>query len=167
MPGIMQLTKHWAAQLDDYAIDLAWSPDGNQLAAASSAGSIALFAGADGAKLHELPGHKDGTNVIAFRPTTAHGASLTHTLASGGQDGAVKFWDTTAGQHTATAELGAAWVEPLAWRPSPGARDDGSSDSASTTLFAAAGKDLFVLRADGSVAHQFKPAPKSISALAF
>jgi len=36
----MQLTKHWAAQLDDYAIDLAWSPDGSQLAAASSAGPV-------------------------------------------------------------------------------------------------------------------------------
>ena len=29
----MQLTKHWAAPLDDYAIDLGWSADGAQLAA--------------------------------------------------------------------------------------------------------------------------------------
>ena len=40
----MQLTKHWAAQLDDYAIDLAWSPDGTTLAAASGAGPVSLFA---------------------------------------------------------------------------------------------------------------------------
>jgi len=32
-------------------------------------------------------------------------------LATGGQDGAVKLRDAAAGQHTATATLGAAWVE--------------------------------------------------------
>jgi hypothetical protein len=54
----MQLTKHWAAQLDDYVIDLAWSPDGAHLAgAASAAGPITLF-GPDGAGGHELPGHE-------------------------------------------------------------------------------------------------------------
>lgn len=141
----MQLTKHWAATLDDYVIDLAWSPDGGQLAAASSAGPIVLHATTDGARRHPLPGHDDGTNTLAWQP----GAAL---LASGGQDGAVKFWDAAAGQHVATAALGGAWVEHLAWTP--------------TSLFAAAGKNLFALRPDASLAHTFKPAPKSITALA-
>ena len=35
----MQLTKHWAGQLDDYVIDLSWSPDGTLLAAASASGA--------------------------------------------------------------------------------------------------------------------------------
>ena len=65
----MQLTKHWATQLDDYAIDLAWSPDGAQLAAASSAGPVSLFASADGKNLHELPGHTNGTNCLAWQFT--------------------------------------------------------------------------------------------------
>lgn len=142
----MQLTKHWAATLDDYAIDLAWSPDGQQLAAASAAGPLSLFARADGARLHQLPGHEDGANCLAWRPGT--GA----TLASGGQDGTVKFWDAVAGQHTATSELGGGWVEQLAW--------------AGPHVFAAAGRNLSALRADGSAAHAFKPAPKTISALA-
>src|SRR5687768_13907009 len=64
----MQLTKHWAGQLDDYAIDLAWRPDGSQLAAASAAGSICIFASADGAKQHTLPGHENGTNCLAWQP---------------------------------------------------------------------------------------------------
>ena len=38
----MELTKHWAAQLDDYVIDLAWSPDGSLLAAASGSTLSAL-----------------------------------------------------------------------------------------------------------------------------
>ncbi len=40
----MNFAKHWAATLDDYVIDLAWSPDGTLLAVASAAGGITLFA---------------------------------------------------------------------------------------------------------------------------
>ncbi|HWA08745.1 MAG TPA: WD40 repeat domain-containing protein [Opitutaceae bacterium] len=166
----MNLTKHWAATLDDYVIDLAWSPDGEILAAASAAGPVTLFATADGAKRHELPGHENGTNAVAWRPEarglrpegstasspTPHASSLL--LATGGQDGAVKFWDAAAGQQVTTAKLGSAWVEHLAWNPTP---------SAAGLLFAAAGRDLFALGADGSIRHRFKPAPKTITALAW
>lgn len=154
----MNLTKHWAAQLDDYAIDLAWSPDGTQLAAASAAGPVSLFAAADGAKQHELPGHADGTNCLAYYPRSDAPAAF----ATGGQDGTVKFWDAATGQHTATAELGSAWVEHLAWHPIPSSAQPGSP----SLLFAAVGKTLAALRADASVAHTFPPAPKTISALA-
>lgn len=146
----MQLIKHWAAHLDDYAIDLAWSPDGTRLAAASAAGGLTLFAATDGAVQHALPGHDDGANCLAWRPDGG-------ALASGGQDGRVKFWDPAAGQHTASAELGGAWVEHLAWRPAGGA----------TWLAAAAGRRLRALRADGTELHAFKDAPKSISAVAW
>src|SRR5688572_30273996 len=122
----MQLTKHWAGQLDDYAIDLAWSPDGTQLAAASSAGAVSLFAAQDGRRLHDLPGHENGTNALAWAPGSQTQNSEPKTqkpefptpslLATGGQDGAVKLWDATAGQHIATTKLGTAWVEHLAWR---------------------------------------------------
>jgi WD40 repeat protein len=163
MREIMQLTKHWAAQLDDYVIDLAWSPDGGQLAAASTAGNVSLFAATDGVKSHLLPGHDEGTNCIAWQPRAeAPKGGVSPVLATGGQDGSVKFWDARSGQHTATAALGAAWVEHLAWRPLSNA-----PTSHSPVLFAAAGKDLHALRPDGSVAHAFKPAPKTISALAF
>ena len=123
----MQLTKHWAAPLDDYVIDLGWSPDGQTLAAASAAGPITLFSTADGATRHVLPGHKEGTNCIAWMPSVAGvgdpgspaSARPATVLASGGQDGKVKLWDAGAGQHVATAEIGKGWVEHLAWRPVP------------------------------------------------
>lgn len=172
----MQLTKHWAATLDDYAIDLAWCPAGRQLAAASAAGPISIFSAGDGAKSHELPGHTGGTNCMAWRPLVG---AQTETgvlpiLASGGQDGAVKWWDTAAGQHTATAALGsAAWVEHLAWRclPKPlTAKTLASANAelswAPSLLFAAAGRGITALRADGTLAHAFKPAAKTITALA-
>ncbi len=178
----MQLHKTWAAPLDDFAIDLAWSPDGARLAIASQAGPLHLFDGATGENRQELPGHEDGTNCLAWAPRaavgggkegadagdggrvggTAEAAGASMLLASGGQDGAVKFWDGTAGQHLATTELGTAWVEHLAWRPAPR-----GADAFSPMLAAAAGRDLVFLRPGAGITHRFKPAPKTISALAW
>jgi WD40 repeat protein len=158
----MQLTKHWAASLDDYVIDLAWSPDGSLLAAASAAGPITLFAATDGAKRHDLPGHDDGTNAMAFAPSSQEagaGTSSSLLLASGGQDGTVKFWDATAGQHANTAKLGSAWVEHLAWSP--------VLPSSTPILAASAGRNLTFVNPDGSIRHHFQPAPKTITALAW
>jgi WD40 repeat protein len=172
----MQLTKHWAAQLEDYVIDLGWSPDGATLAAASGSGPISLFAAADGAKRHTLPGHDNGTNCLAWQPTPGSQLSALNSqllLATGGQDGAVKFWDTAAGQHTATAALGSVWVDHLAWvgRVIPNAPHDASEPERRGKdnppyLLASAGKNLFAVRPDATVAHTFKPAPKTICALA-
>jgi WD40 repeat protein len=165
----MNLTKHWAAVLDDYVIDLAWSPDGTQLAAASASGPVSIFQGSTGAKIHELPGHDNGTNCIAWKP------SASTTLATGGQDGTVKLWDTAAGQHTATAELGSAWVEHLAWRPVPATENPPSGPDLhpspftlhSSFLAATAGRDLTFLSPDASIRHRFKSAPKTLSAIAW
>ncbi len=146
----MQLTKHWAAQLDDYVIDLAWSPDGATLAAASASGPLILFAHGSGERRAELPGHEGGANAISWQP----GGTV---LASGGQDGCVKLWDGVSGQHVATAALGRAWVEHLSWRPG----------GAALVLAASAGRKLFFLNPDASVRHAFPDAPKTLSALAW
>ena len=159
----MNLTKHWAALLDDYVIDLAWSPDGSRLAAASAAGAISIFDLA-GAKLHELPGHEEGANCIAWAP-----APHVALLVSGGQDGKVKFWDALTGQHTATAALGGgAWVEHIAWRPASALVNASASASAPASVLAAsAGRELVFLNADASMCHRNAPAAKTISALAW
>ncbi len=151
----MQLTKNWAAVLDDYIIDLAWSPDGAHLAAASAAGPISLFATAGGVRAHELPGHDNGTNCLAWQPS----GSASQILTSGGQDGAVKFWDPAAGQHTGSSPLGSAWVEHLAWTT-------GDQRGSGSLLWAAAGRTLAAIRPDGTIAHTFPPAPKTITAMA-
>jgi WD40 repeat protein len=105
-------------------------------------------------------------------------------LSTGGQDGAVKFWDAASGQHTATASLGKAWVEHLAWRstrsqipvlrsPEPAGgehveRGEGGSNlKFQICLAASAGRDFVLLNPDASVRHAFKPAPKTITALAW
>ena len=145
----MQLIKYWSGQLDDYVIDLRWSPDGSLLAAASAGGPLAIHA-ATGVKRGHLPGHEGGSNVIAWRPDS-------FVLASGGQDGSVKLWDGAALQHVTTISLGVAWVDQLAWRPDP----------AGSILAAAAGRRLAFLNPDGSIRHRFTEAPKTITALAW
>jgi WD40 repeat protein len=156
----MNLTKHWAAQLDDYVIDLAWSPDGRQLAAASASGPLAVFAAHDGQR-RDLPGHEDGSNCLAWQPGSSS------VFASGGQDGTVKFWDAAAGQHLRTSALGQAWVEQLAWRPAPAADAPVGDSNPRMLLAAAAGRSVHFLAADGTVVHTTKTAPKTLSALAW
>lgn len=150
----MNFAKHWAATLDDYAIDLAWSPDGALLAAASAAGAITLYDATTGAAEHTLAGHADGANCLAWSPSG-------DVLASGGQDGSVRFWSPATGAQTAETQLGNAWVEHLVWinRAQPSALN-------SQLLFAAAGRKLAALHPDGSTAHAFPDAPKTIAALA-
>lgn len=150
----MQFAKHWAAVLDDYAIDLAWSPDGSLLAVASAAGGITLYDATTGAVKHSLPGHTDGANCLAWCPTAP-------ILATGGQDGCVKFWSATGGDELAEKELGTAWVEHLVWCTSAQTRAPHTA-----LLFVAAGKKLLALHADGTTEHEFPPAPKTITALA-
>ena len=165
----MNLTKTWVAQLDDYVIDLAWSPAGRVLASASAAGPVTLFA-ASGARLHTLPGHADGTNALAWTPgvivDSGDRKPDSPILASGGQDGRVRFWDANTGGQTAETEMApAAWVEHLAWRPA--AANPKSHDPNSNLLAAAAGRRLSFLSTDGSIAHTFPDAPKTLSALAW
>ena len=75
----------------------------------------------------------------------------------------MRFWNATTGQQTAEVKLGNAWVEHLAWLPPSNAE---RSTPNAQRLFASAGKKLVALNADGSIAHTFPDAPKTISALA-
>ena len=158
----MNFSKHWAATLDDYVIDLAWSPDGSLLAAASAAGGITLFDAATGAVCHTLAGHTDGVNCLAWGQGSDQRSAVSgQLLASGGQDGFVRFWDLATGLQTAEAKIGSAWVEHLAWRSSAQ-----PSALSAQLLFAAAGRKLVALNPDGTVAHAWPDAPKTITALA-
>jgi len=159
----VNLTKHWAATLDDYVIDLAWSPDGSVLAAASSAGGVTLFDSKSGAVHHKLAGHDGGTDAISWRPLgkvqsakdQVTGADAV--LATGGQDGAVRLWTGTTGKQLWEVSLGGAWIEHLAWSSAETAR--------SPVLAASAGRILSLIAADGTIQHTFPSAPKTLSAL--
>jgi len=165
----MSLSKHWSALLDDYVIDLAWSPNGSLFAAASQSGGVNIYDAKSGTLKHALAGHEDGTNCLAWLPPSVpppSALSLASPLATGGQDGFVRFWDALTGRQTAEAKLGNAWVEHLCWRPAHETAEPKSQNPNPNLLFAAAGKKLVALHSDGSVAHTFPDAPKTITALA-
>lgn len=149
----MQLTKHWAAAVDDYVIDLAWSPDNTHLAVASASGPLTVFATVDGSTAQAMPGHEEGTNALAW----SEGG-----LVSGGQDGKVLWWDVVNGQNAASAAFERAWVEQMAWSPVPAPT---KTAGPIPLLAASAGRQLALFRRDGQVHHRFALAPKTISAL--
>jgi WD40 repeat protein len=128
-----------------------------------------LLDGATGAKLHELAGHADGTECLAWAPGTGSASEVrkpeSFLLATGGQDGRVRLWDAAAGQQTAEADAaGGAWVQHLQWQPVAPPPNSGLRVA---ILAVAAGRRLLFLNPDGSTAHLFKDAAKSLSALAW
>lgn len=137
----------WKHGLTDHIIAVAWSSDGKHVAAAEVSGPISVF-DSGGKLLHTLPGHGFGTTAIAWQP----GGNL---LASAGQDGKVRLWDTIAGSETAAMAGGAAWVETLAWHPSGG------------LLAVGAGKKVRVWGIAGDLVRELPPQAGTVMDLAW
>lgn len=138
----------WRATLADHTIGLAWSPDGQWVAAAAVSGPITVFAAATGTTRCQLSGHGFGTAAIAWQP----GGGL---LASVGQDGRVRLWDPTAGVEVRSLEAGAAWAEKVVWHPS-GQR-----------VATAAGKKARVWTPDGQLVRELPPQSGTVTDLAW
>ena len=103
----------WHGKLDDFNTSVAWSPSGDQLAAASVSGQVAIYDAAQGKALHLFEqAHTDGCDALAWRPDGK-------ALATAGRDGKWKLWDATDGKILAEHEAGAMWAEHLAWSAKP------------------------------------------------
>src|SRR5437016_5862835 len=86
--------KPFAARLDDDALAVAYSPDGNLLAAGAADGSVRLFDPANGRPLATLAGHGDAVAALAFSPDGSR-------LASASYDKTVRVWDVAARKEVA------------------------------------------------------------------
>lgn len=106
--GTLTVQQTFSAVLDESVVGLAWL-QGSRLAALTAAGSVWLTDGT-AESLRRLGGHAEGGLAIASQPNGP-------LLATGGQDGMIRLWDSKSGMQTAVIEAGAAWIERLAWRP--------------------------------------------------
>jgi WD40 repeat protein len=127
----------WHAKLDDYITQVAWSPDGTRLAAASVSGQVHLFDVATERALHRLePAHAEGCDALAWRPDAA-------ALATAGRDGKWRLWDATTGKQLVEHDTGALWPEHAAWStpgPADGAPAEGSKGNGATLAISAGSK---------------------------
>jgi WD40 repeat protein len=105
---INRLAKTWTATTPDHVIALAWS-GGSELAAACVSGPAVVF-GTTGTVRHTLPGHGFGTMALAWHPDGTR-------LATAGQDGKARVWDTVSGAEILVVLGGAPWVASIAWHP--------------------------------------------------
>ena len=142
-----QLRENWTATINDHVIDLAWSPDGKYIAAASVLGPVTIFEGGRRAVIHTFEGHEFGTMSIAWRPDSK-------VLASAGQDGKIRLWDITSGEATHSLDGGAAWVEHVAW-----------SGGKKPILVSAAGRKLKLWNAIGDLVREYPDHQSTISGL--
>jgi WD40 repeat protein len=136
-----------ALQFDDYVADLAWSPDGKQLAVAGGEGKVAL-ADAEARSLVVIGEHMLGTLALAWQPHAKR-------FATAGQDGSVALWDAAGGREFLRWKPAVSATQALAWSP------DGD------VLATAAGKSVSLWSAQGEKIHAFAPAANSAVALAF
>jgi WD40 repeat protein len=134
----------WRASLTDHVAALSVSPGGELVAAGSLGGDSVVLDSRDGATLGELPGHPMGVLSLAWSPGGGR-------LAAGGQDGRVTLWDRS-GRTVESVDL-PGWVVALAW----------SSDGA--FLGAAGGREIAVIRADGTVVARHGGHPSTVTSI--
>ena len=142
-----KLRAAWQVNLADHVIGLAWSPDGARLAAALVSGPIVLL-DSTGKSGSQLKGHGFGTAAIAWQPNG-------DLLASAGQDGQARLWNTSTGAEVATLDGGSAWVERVSWNK------DG------TLLATAAGKKARIWNSAGHLLCELPPQAGTVTDLAW
>ena len=142
-----QLRENWSSTISDHVIDLAWSPDGRYIAAASVLGPVTIFEGHRGAVIYDFKGHEFGTMSIAWHPESK-------VLASAGQDGKIRLSDMTSAEATHSLDGGAAWVEHLSW-----------SGGKKPILASTAGRKLKLWNAGGDLVREYPDHQSTISGI--
>jgi WD40 repeat protein len=96
-------------RLDDYPVDLAWSPDGRQVVVAGGEGRLHIVSRGDATATlrgEQLP----GLLAVVWQP----GGTL---IATAGQDGGVRLWDASAGDVGTVIHRGMQWPLGLGFEP--------------------------------------------------
>lgn len=136
--------------VDRQVFDLAYSPDGSLLAAATGtpgrSGEVALYDAASGELLRVLYASADVALGVAFRPDGA-------TLAACGADRAIRLLDPATGDERLRIEDHADWVYSVAFGPDGARLVSASRDKTCKVLDATSGESLATFSGHGDVVY--------------
>lgn len=105
------IEEKWYVALDDYIIDLAWSPDEKKMVAVTVEGAVILVEHrGNSAFFKQLGQHVGGANSVSWRPDGAE-------FATAGHDGLAKVWDGQSGELLAELDTGDRWVSKAVYNP--------------------------------------------------
>lgn len=104
-----RLKPHSTQTLTEYITAIAWSPDGQTLAASSAAGEIVLWHVTEPFHTLKLP-TQSSVNCLSFSGDGQF-------IAAGGQDGKLQIWHLPSGELRTTLENDPIWIDKLAWSP--------------------------------------------------
>ena len=136
--------------------DIAYSPDGTQLAVASSIG-IWIYDTETLAEVELLTGHTGYVNALAYSPDGK-------TLISGGEDSTTRVWDAHTGELQHTLEAHGSGVKDVAF--SPDSKMFGSVDSSASGWATRRVSKIFLWDADTmQLVHTFPL--RAVTCLAF
>jgi WD40 repeat protein len=138
---------------------VAFSPDGQRLASASSDQTVKLWDATSGQETRTLDGHTNGVTNVAFSPDGQR-------LAAGGPDGSVKLWDTGTGQGTRTLRGHTTVVQSVAFGPDGRRLAAASLDGSVKVWDAATGQVTLTLKGHTSSVNSvaFSPDGRRIAA---
>lgn len=144
--GRTPTTPVWSIDLDDAVSTVTAAPRGSLVAAASLSGRTVVIDADEGIIVTEMPHHELGALAAAWSLDGRR-------LAVGGADGTVVIGDITIGRRDAV--MGQGWVHALAWSP------DGQY------LAAGRGREVLLLRPDGTIVTRWPGQPSTVTALAW
>ncbi|GAA4736560.1 PD40 domain-containing protein [Modestobacter marinus] len=135
----------WRTEVPESVAAVSWSAD-DRVAVADLGGQVSLLDGRDGGTLDPGPVHEGGAFALAWQP----GGDV---LATGGADGRVGLVRTDRAEPGYVTVGG--WVQALRWSPS------------GRHLAVAAGRDVVLLDAAGSVLARWVRQPSTVTDVVF
>ena len=122
--------------------DIAWAPDGQQIASASEDRTIRIWDAASGREARTLRGHAAGVYGVAFSPDGGR-------LASISWDGTVKLWEVATGAEVRTfrgmVRRPESFGNAIAFRPDGRWLATGSDDGRVVVWEVETGRDVYTL----------------------